>query len=343
MIEVVIPAHNAARFLRETLASVAAQTRPPARVTVVDDRSTDGTAELAEAAGRELALPLRVLASEGPPGPSGARNTALRRADGPPLVALLDADDLHLAHHHAELAALLERAPAAPLAFGDCTLFESHSGEVLVASHHAAAGLDRLAPDGAEPGPSFGAALFPVLLRTGPFGTSASLFRRDAALRAGLFDEGMMYGEDTDLFLRMATGGRRFLHTAAQVSRKRVHGRNMTRPENKARFVRAMAESLARLAARGGATGVPGGIPGGMPGGMPGGIPGELTAAERAALLARLPGQLEANLYAASLEGLAAYRAAAALARRAGHGALALRPRHVARLGARLAFGARAA
>ena len=55
MIEVVIPAHNAAAYLRETLESIAAQTRPPARVTVVDDRSTDGTPALVEAAARELA------------------------------------------------------------------------------------------------------------------------------------------------------------------------------------------------------------------------------------------------------------------------------------------------
>lgn len=330
VIEVVIPAHNAAPFLRETLESVAAQTRPPALVTVVDDRSTDGTAELAEAAGRDLGLPLRVLPSEGPPGPSGARNTALRRGGGPPLVALLDADDLHLPHHHAALAALLEGAPAASLAFGDCALFESATGKVLLASHHADAGLPPAGAIGGEGGETVAGhgagAAFALLLRAGVFGTSACLFRREAAMRAGLFDEASMYGEDTDLFLRVALLGGPFARTERHVSRKRVHGRNLTRPENRLRFVRATAETVARLAARAASGEIAPPAPEGP-----------------AALAERLPRALDAYLYEASLHGLARYREAAALARRAGHGGLALRPRHLARLGARLVFGARAA
>jgi glycosyltransferase involved in cell wall biosynthesis len=137
MIEVVIPAHNAEPFLRETLDSVAAQSRLPDLVTVVDDRSRDATHAVAERAAAELAprLPIRILATDGPPGPSAARNTAIRasRAD---LIALLDADDLLLPGHVATLAGLLEANRQAVLAFGDSTLFESATGRVLVASHH---------------------------------------------------------------------------------------------------------------------------------------------------------------------------------------------------------------
>jgi hypothetical protein len=49
LVSVVVPAYNAAWSLDETLASVCAQTYPNLEVLVVDDGSTDATAELATA------------------------------------------------------------------------------------------------------------------------------------------------------------------------------------------------------------------------------------------------------------------------------------------------------
>ena len=46
----VIPVYNGERFLRATLDSLASQTIQPDRVIVLDDASTDGTAEKAPAA-----------------------------------------------------------------------------------------------------------------------------------------------------------------------------------------------------------------------------------------------------------------------------------------------------
>ena len=56
---VVIPAWNRARFIEETLESVLAQTRMPREILVVDDGSTDETAEIAEA----LQIPLGTVKS----------------------------------------------------------------------------------------------------------------------------------------------------------------------------------------------------------------------------------------------------------------------------------------
>lgn len=87
---VVIPAYNAARTLAETLASVLAQTSPPAEVIVIDDGSTDGTAALAAACG----APVRLI-RQANTGPGGACSRGVRAATSP-WVALVDADDLWL-------------------------------------------------------------------------------------------------------------------------------------------------------------------------------------------------------------------------------------------------------
>ncbi|MDQ3806198.1 MAG: glycosyltransferase family 2 protein, partial [Acidobacteriota bacterium] len=85
-ISVIIPAYNAERFIAQTIESVHAQTLPVAEVIVVDDGSSDRTAEVARA------LRARVI-SQPNRGLSAARNAGLKAATQP-WVALLDADDL---------------------------------------------------------------------------------------------------------------------------------------------------------------------------------------------------------------------------------------------------------
>jgi len=85
-IGVIIPAHDAASTLGETLASVRAQRRLPDEVVVVDDGSGDGTAAIAAAAGVAVVRqPQRGVAA--------AMNAGLR-ATRSEIVAFLDADDL---------------------------------------------------------------------------------------------------------------------------------------------------------------------------------------------------------------------------------------------------------
>lgn len=117
-ISLVIPTYNGTAFLRETLACLAGQTLRPAEVLVVDDRSTDGTPESAEAWGHELGLPLRVIRqaknSGGPVVPMSAGVEAATSR----LIALCDQDDIlppdRLERH---VAALVE-SPSAGLSCG---------------------------------------------------------------------------------------------------------------------------------------------------------------------------------------------------------------------------------
>jgi len=93
-ISVVIPARNAARTIAATLGSLASERDLLCEIILVDDLSSDGTAERALTAAREFDLPLRVVAaSAGDPG--AARNIGLEASRGAWLY-FIDADDLHV-------------------------------------------------------------------------------------------------------------------------------------------------------------------------------------------------------------------------------------------------------
>ena len=92
-IGVVIPVYNRRRMLPEALASLVAQSRPPACVLIVDDGSTDGSAGAArEWIGRQgLAWTVIEQANRGA---AAARNRGLQALTGCDRVAFLDSDDL---------------------------------------------------------------------------------------------------------------------------------------------------------------------------------------------------------------------------------------------------------
>ena len=90
-ISVIIPCHNAARFLGETIDSVLAQTFSAFELILVDDGSTDGTANVID---RYRRLEGRLICDSGPNrGVSAARNRGTGLARGR-YLQYLDADDL---------------------------------------------------------------------------------------------------------------------------------------------------------------------------------------------------------------------------------------------------------
>jgi glycosyltransferase involved in cell wall biosynthesis len=85
-VSVIIPAYNAEAFLARAIRSVEAQSFGDFEIVVIDDGSTDGTAEVA----RGFSSVRYVLGSHG--GEAAARNRGLEEATGE-LVAFVDADD----------------------------------------------------------------------------------------------------------------------------------------------------------------------------------------------------------------------------------------------------------
>jgi glycosyltransferase involved in cell wall biosynthesis len=102
---VVIPAHNAAATIGETIASILAQTIAPQEIIVVNDGSNDRTAETAR-----RAAPNAVVIDQPNLGPGAATTAGFRRVRSP-YIATLDADDLWLPHKIARQAAAFADDP----------------------------------------------------------------------------------------------------------------------------------------------------------------------------------------------------------------------------------------
>jgi glycosyltransferase involved in cell wall biosynthesis len=186
-VSVVIPAYNAARYVGDAVRSVLAQEAPDVEIIVVDDGSTDDTAEAAA----RVASPVRVLrVANG--GPGRARNVGVG-ASRAPLVAFLDADDRWLPGTLALRRRLLEAAPDAALVHGP-TRYVDETGRAVP--------FDPLAHG--TPAGGRGGRVLRALFWGNFVHTSTVLVRRSALDEVGGFDERREVIEDYDLWLRLA-------------------------------------------------------------------------------------------------------------------------------------------
>ncbi len=191
LVSVVTPAHNAEPFLAETIQSVLDQTYRNFEIIVVDDASTDRTAEIAEGFGP----PVRVLRNERNLERSASRNRAVAEARGE-LIALLDADDLWLPEKLEKQVAAMNRDPDAALVYGKAEAFVMEEGERRIIWQY-----------GSEL-PAHRADL--ALIEGNRIPPLTALFRREPFRAVGGFCEEpwiQCSGEDYDLWLRM---GRRY-------------------------------------------------------------------------------------------------------------------------------------
>lgn len=92
-VSVVIPAYNGAAFIAEALRSVAAQSRPPDEIVVVDDGSADQTAALVVQISRDSSIPIHLISlPRNSGGPAKPLNAGIAAARGE-YIALLEQDD----------------------------------------------------------------------------------------------------------------------------------------------------------------------------------------------------------------------------------------------------------
>jgi hypothetical protein len=191
LVSVIIPAYRAAESIAATLDSVLAQTWQDYEVIVVNDGSPDS--EDLEKALEPYRARIIYVRQENQ-GPGGARNTGIRMARGA-YVALLDSDDVWDPEHLAAQLAVLEADPSVDMVYADARIV----GDVPEAGRTVM-----------EFCPSVGEVTFERLVtRECTIHICVSVCRREALLRAGLFDPAFRGTEDIDMWMRIARlGGR---------------------------------------------------------------------------------------------------------------------------------------
>src|SRR2546430_5045550 len=198
-VSVVIPTYNRARVVGEAIDSALAQTHERLEVIVVDDGSTDDTAE--RVGGRRD--PRLHYVRREHAGVSSARNAGIAAATGD-LVSFLDSDDLWKPEKIETEVAALARHPEAGGVFSD---LEKREGATVVPSFMRRTRVfSRLLGGRAFPEglllPSW--ALYLCLLQEIPIKTPALTVRRSALERVGGFDERWTSSEDWEFLLRLA-------------------------------------------------------------------------------------------------------------------------------------------
>jgi glycosyltransferase involved in cell wall biosynthesis len=187
LVSVITPAYNVGPWVGQAIDSVLGQTEGRLEHVVVDDGSTDDTADVvAERAARDPRLRLIRTANGG----SGqARNVALE-ATSAPFVAFLDGDDRwHRDFLHTALTTLQQAPREVGVTFSHTRVL-LESGR-LVGLRWQPAGvfdLDRL-----------------LVTHNPPHNGSSLLLRRTCFAEAGVFDPSLRSGVDFDMWLRIAT------------------------------------------------------------------------------------------------------------------------------------------
>lgn len=201
-IDVVLPAYNGSKLIPKALESALAQ-EVPLRIIVVDDGSTDDTAEVARSYGPQVT----VIRQENR-GVSGARNTGLAAATAP-YVALLDQDDVWAPGKLARQLALIEAHPDVGIVFTDMRLEEPggkivEDGFLRTTGPYAALEGTPLGGNAVLFGPELGEAV----VRFNFISPSTTLVRRQALQDIGGFDEAFRLCDDAECWMRLLVHSR---------------------------------------------------------------------------------------------------------------------------------------
>jgi len=189
-ISVVAAAYNAQRYLAEMIDSFLAQTFTDFELIIVDDGSTDSTAEILRSyAQRDARVkPLFIEHT----GIVGAANAGIEAARSD-LIARADADDISMPQRLEKQLAYMREHPECVALGSRMILIEPYGSPLCVTDH-------KLTHEEIDAG----------LLRGGGWvlPQPVVMLRRDAVIRVGMYRKKYEWSEDLDLFLRLAEVGK---------------------------------------------------------------------------------------------------------------------------------------
>lgn len=191
-VSAIVPSYNRLNYIRRAIDSILAQTLPLDEIIVIDDGSTDGTADALRA---WYAAKLRVV-TQARSGVSGARHRGIHEARGD-WIAFLDSDDDWAPDRNRKLSAVAASAPDdVAWVFGDLQLVTDQGCESTVFEANGFQAMQNPAvfEDSLSVQYPFQFAMLP-----------ASLVRRSALLEFDCFSQGLQHSEDVLAGFQIAT------------------------------------------------------------------------------------------------------------------------------------------
>jgi glycosyltransferase involved in cell wall biosynthesis len=209
LVSVVIPTFNAARYVARAVDSALAQTYSPVEVIVVDDGSTDNTAQVLD----QYKSNIRYIFQPNCGSVGAVRNRGIREARGE-IFAFLDADDLWFREKLEQQIPVLLANPKVGLVHSNFKYLDEETGRTYTISRprHKLVGrcYTRL---------FFGCSIF----------ASSVVVRRTCLDNVGMFNEEIPPGvEDYELWLRLARQYK-FAYVPRCLALYRKHSANMSR------------------------------------------------------------------------------------------------------------------
>jgi glycosyltransferase involved in cell wall biosynthesis len=180
-VSVIIPCYNTAKYLGQAIESVLSQTFGDFEIIVVDDGSTDNTAEITQSFADSR---IHYIQHPRNKGLAAARNTGIQHSRGK-YICFLDADDYFLPHKLKKQIIFLENYQDYGLVSGGYLRVDKE-GNLLKKCE-----------------PRVGPIFLEQALAVNPFIVHSTLIRREWIERVGFFDEDLRAGEDWDLHCRL--------------------------------------------------------------------------------------------------------------------------------------------
>ncbi|MCD4832101.1 MAG: glycosyltransferase [Anaerohalosphaeraceae bacterium] len=204
-VSICIPTYNRKDLLRETLASVFAQTYTDFEVVIVDDGSTDGTRQMLEEGGYDVRYHWQENA-----GDAAARNTLIKLAGGK-YISFLDSDDLLFPSAIEKMVSVIPDDKDDVIVYGPYVAIDA-AGSVLKRKKKKL----------------YSGNITNYLFENILIHSCGSMFPKKALLDAGGFDPSLPVCSDYDLWLRLSLKYD-FIAVDEPVFKRRRHSGNISR------------------------------------------------------------------------------------------------------------------
>jgi len=209
LVSVIIPVYNQEKYIQECVESVINQDYKKIEIIVVDDGSTDGTADILKSFGDQI----KYIRQENQ-GPAASVNTGIKTSKGS-LICWFGSDDVYMTNKISEQVDFLLKEPSISIAYSDYIMIDSNGSKLM---------------DVQVPYPPFEQFARSLLIRNFINGSTV-IMRKECIDAVGDYDETLRADPDGDMWFRMLKHGYRFGHISKPLVKYRWHSSNVSKDQ----------------------------------------------------------------------------------------------------------------